>query len=132
MNPEGLVDPVESSGNEMDAESESYIPVCGDNVVDEQEGETCDPPSSCPTGCDDEDPCTVDTKIGSEATCDVECVYDPVTECQDGDGCCLQTCDMSNDTDCWSPYDDDGDIGVYVGNIIETLCCGEMRGWTDG
>ena len=71
---------------------------CGDGVVDA--GETCDPPSSCPTTCDDGDGCTTDTLTGSAANCNADCSNAPISECHDGDGCCAPGCDDTVDADC--------------------------------
>lgn len=71
---------------------------CGNGVIDQ--GETCDPPASCPTSCDDASACTTDIMTGDPSTCDVICTHDPVVNCVDGDGCCPVTCNSSNDDDC--------------------------------
>ncbi len=63
-------------------------------------GETCDPPSTCPTSCDDGDPCTEDSLIGSAANCNAECQHGAITSCVGGDGCCPGGCDSGNDSDC--------------------------------
>ncbi len=71
---------------------------CGDDVV--STGETCDPPSSCPTSCDDGNKCTTDTMTGSAATCNVTCSHQAITQCISGDGCCPAGCNNKNDSDC--------------------------------
>lgn len=71
---------------------------CGNFELDP--GETCDPPSRCPTSCADVDPCTDDTMSGSPASCDATCPHDPVMVCLSGDGCCPAGCHGGNDTDC--------------------------------
>jgi hypothetical protein len=71
---------------------------CGDGIV--STGETCDPPSSCPTSCDDANKCTIDTLTGSAATCNVNCRHQAVTQCVNGDGCCPSGCSANNDNDC--------------------------------
>ena len=62
---------------------------CGDSVI--ELGETCDPPSTCPTACpDDGNPCTVESLTGSAATCDAVCVRDAPPfgpPCDDGVFC---------------------------------------------
>lgn len=73
---------------------------CGDGVLDP--GETCDPPSSCPSGCFDGDPCTKDLLSGSAATCSAFCTNPPITACQGGDGCCPAGCTGIADSDCAS------------------------------
>jgi hypothetical protein len=82
------------------------LPFCGDGNVDSDE--TCDPPSSCPTDCDDDDACTADQLTGSADDCNAECRYSSVTECIDDDGCCPQGCTGSLDSDC-EEADPDGD-----------------------
>ena len=72
--------------------------VCGDNMV--ELGETCDPPNTCVTDCDDMDACTADTLIGAPMTCDTECSNAVITMCVNADGCCPSTCTENNDTDC--------------------------------
>ncbi len=71
---------------------------CGDGIV--STGETCDPPSSCPTSCDDHNSCTTDTMTGSAATCNVSCSHQAITQCVNGDGCCPAGCTTKNDSDC--------------------------------
>ena len=71
---------------------------CGNGAV--EPGETCDPPSSCPTSCDDDDACTIDMMTGSAETCDATCTHEPITSCTNGDGCCPVRCDAVSDSDC--------------------------------
>ncbi|MFH2010798.1 MAG: MYXO-CTERM sorting domain-containing protein, partial [bacterium] len=71
---------------------------CGNSVL--EPGETCDPPASCPTTCDDGNACTVDTLTGSAVNCNVDCSNASISECHDGDGCCAAGCDASVDSDC--------------------------------
>lgn len=71
---------------------------CGDGVLDP--GETCDPPGSCPIGCDDGDACTTNLMTGSANNCNVACSYTQVTSCIDDDGCCPSNCDSTLDNDC--------------------------------
>ncbi|MBW2455721.1 MAG: CAP domain-containing protein [Deltaproteobacteria bacterium] len=73
-------------------------PSCGNSVV--ESGETCDPPSSCPSSCTDGNACTVDSMTGSAQNCNVACTFTPITACTNGDSCCPGTCDANNDTDC--------------------------------
>jgi hypothetical protein len=47
------------------AVDDECVALCGNGVLDE--GETCDPPSSCPSDCDDGEPCTDDTMSDSHA-----------------------------------------------------------------
>ncbi|MCB9728277.1 MAG: hypothetical protein H6746_07340 [Deltaproteobacteria bacterium] len=86
-------------GDGCDAISdEDCAPVCGNEVI--EEGETCDPPSSCPTSCDDGDPCTTEALSGNVDDCDVACVPTPVTACESGDSCCPEGCVFATDGDC--------------------------------
>src|SRR5262249_51897722 len=71
---------------------------CGNGVI--ERGETCDPPSSCPTSCSDGDACTIDTLVGSAANCNVSCSRSQILDCADGDGCCPQFCNAVADNDC--------------------------------
>jgi MYXO-CTERM domain-containing protein len=48
---------------------------CGDGLI--QGAETCDPPSSCPSSCDDGDPCTDDSTTGAAESCTLACVHQP-------------------------------------------------------
>jgi len=68
-------------------------PRCGDRLVETTLGEVCDTmalPGSfdtCPTSCDDSDPCTED-RLLSAGTCAARCVHIPITALRAGDGCC--------------------------------------------
>ncbi|MBN2494078.1 MAG: hypothetical protein JXR96_05770 [Deltaproteobacteria bacterium] len=44
---------------------------CDNGIV--EEGETCDPPESCPTDCDHGDSCTLDIMTGSADNCNAAC-----------------------------------------------------------
>jgi MYXO-CTERM domain-containing protein len=78
-------------------EAPGALATCGDGVVDA--GETCDPPSTCPTSCDDGDDCTTDTLTGGPEICNVTCIHGDVA-CQSGDGCCPAGCTVDVDADC--------------------------------
>ncbi len=84
------------------AENDSdCAPKCGDNRVGA--GETCDPPSSCPTTCpDDGDPCTTEQLTGSSDTCNAACRHLPITTCSGTkpDRCCPTGCTRGTDADC--------------------------------
>lgn len=71
---------------------------CGNSVL--EAGETCDPPGTCPTSCDDNDFCTTDTMTGSAANCNVDCSNPVISSCNGGDGCCPGNCNQTNDSDC--------------------------------
>jgi hypothetical protein len=76
---------------------------CGDGVVDRDRGETCErgvAGSVCPTRCDDDDVCTMDSLEGSAAECDARCNHRPITVARDGDGCCPAAVDAAADDDC--------------------------------
>jgi hypothetical protein len=81
-----------------DGLSDPDCAVCNNMVL--ELGETCDPPGTCVTGCDDNDPCTTDTLMGSAMTCDVECQNTAITMCVNGDGCCPMMCNANNDLEC--------------------------------
>jgi len=68
--------------------------------------ETCD---VAPAGvlcsaitCDDKNACTVDSRLGTDTTCDVSCAHSQITGCTAGtrDGCCAPGCNATNDPDC--------------------------------
>src|SRR5262249_26365189 len=78
---------------------------CGNGIV--EPGETCDPPSSCPTTCNDGNACTTDTLVGSAASCTAACTHVPLTSCcghgflEPGEPCdppssCPPTCNDGN------------------------------------
>jgi hypothetical protein len=85
-----------------DAKSDSdCAPKCGDGQVGA--GETCDPPSTCPTTCaDDGDPCTREVLVGDATRCTAACRHEPVTSCSGAtaDFCCPTGCSASLDVDC--------------------------------
>ncbi len=71
--------------------------MCGNDAI--EVGETCDPPGSCPTVCDDNDVCTSNVLAGAAVTCDAACSYVAITACV-ADGCCPTGCNSTNDVDC--------------------------------
>ncbi len=78
------------------------LAVCGDARVDS--GETCDTAiasgtGACPSSCSDGRNCTRDTLVG-QGTCGAACVFEPVTNPMNGDGCCPPGGLPINDTDC--------------------------------
>ncbi len=85
-----------------DAKSDSdCAPACGDGLIGA--GETCDPPSTCPSTCrDDGDPCTREVLVGDGALCTAACRHEPVTACSGAtaDFCCPTPCSSANDVDC--------------------------------
>ena len=102
--------------------------ICGNGVLDQ--GETCDPPSSCPTSCDDGDPCTVDTLTGSSDSCNVACQHVPIMQCLAGDGCCPSECSDADDADCpaGASEEDSGcgcaTVGAPTGTTVWPLLLG--------
>jgi uncharacterized protein YkwD len=99
---------------EVDAGSE---PVCGNGRV--EAGESCDPPSSCPTSCpDDGVACTTARLVGDAASCTAACEPAPVA-CGPSDGCCPGGCSTADDVDCDASCGD----GVCSGGAGET-CTG--------
>ena len=94
-------------------------PSCGNNRLDP--GETCDPPGTCPTDCDDSDPCTIDQMTGSASTCDVSCTRVAITTCTGGDGCCPAGCTLATpDADCPFYVDATGGNDAHDGLTPET------------
>jgi hypothetical protein len=77
---------------------------CGDGVVQTDSGETCEDGSKtpCPTlaDCDDKDPCTTDSLMGSASNCNAACMHTPITALKDGDMCCPKGADANTDKDC--------------------------------
>jgi hypothetical protein len=71
---------------------------CGNGTL--EEGETCDPQSSCETSCNDDNVCTKDQMSGSVAQCNVACLNSPITSPMSGDGCCPEGANAKNDNDC--------------------------------
>ncbi|MEZ4269572.1 MAG: hypothetical protein R3F39_24705 [Myxococcota bacterium] len=106
------------SGNDPDCSA-----ICGNNVV--EPGETCDPPGSCPTKCNDDNPCTTDLLTGQASKCTGKCLNTPITAPKNGDLCCPPGATALTDNDCPS------DCG---NNIIEPpeLCDPCAAGCDDG
>jgi hypothetical protein len=76
-------------------------PRCGDGRIGD--GETCDPPATCPTTCpDDGDPCTREQLVGDPTHCDAACRHLPITTCSGAtsDFCCPTGCTSATDSDC--------------------------------
>ena len=75
---------------------------CGNGVVDDGFGELCDTGiasgnGACPVSCDDADPCTTDSVVGS--ACQAECAHGSVGAV-DNDTCCLPDSNANEDNDC--------------------------------
>jgi hypothetical protein len=74
--------------------------VCGNSTV--EPGETCDPPNSCPTSCNDNNVCTADLLTGQAGKCTGKCLNTPITAPKNGDGCCPSGATALDDDDCAS------------------------------
>ena len=78
---------------------------CGDGIIQESSGETCEAESDqpCKTSteqCDDGDPCTRDSLGGSPETCTAACAHTPLAPELAADGCCPGTGNANIDRDC--------------------------------
>jgi len=76
---------------------------CGDGVVEGDLGELCDDgitsgEGACPSSCDDGAACTSDVATGTG--CQAACQHAPITEPANGDGCCPEGANPTNDDDC--------------------------------
>jgi len=76
------------------------------------------------TVCDDRNKCTLDwcDAADGRANPDTGCINEPITECADGDGCCVQGCRDLDDDDCDpSPWETlgQGSIGSTDGGAIK-------------
>lgn len=97
--------------------------MCGNGVV--EGGETCDPPSSCPSSCDDGMVCTTDTRTGAATSCNVQCTNSAITACTGGDGCCPSACSAATDSDCVAVCGD-GACTVAAGELC-TSCAADCN-----
>jgi hypothetical protein len=91
---------------------------CGNGVIDSNTGETCEPAATAadggvdsgvdagtpcpedPDDCDDDDPCTVESVLGSAQNCNAECLSTEITRPVDNDGCCPSGANSIADDDC--------------------------------
>ena len=71
---------------------------CGNGML--EQGETCDPPDTCPSECETGDPCAIGLLTGSPDTCNSTCVFTEIHGCGHGDGCCPNGCGLADDDDC--------------------------------
>lgn len=113
-----------SSSGKTSSSSGNLPPGCGNGVV--EGNETCDPPGSCPTICNDNDACTMNMLGGSAATCNVVCTYSAITMCGNGDGCCPMGCTYATDDDCSPPPTTT--LDQRLGTVDVTTPAGVMSG----
>lgn len=78
---------------------------CGDGVIEDDLGETCESESSTPcktsdAQCDDGDACTIDKLVGNAKNCNALCMNTRIAAPENGDGCCLSGSDANTDNDC--------------------------------
>jgi hypothetical protein len=95
------------------------LPCCGNKLLERSEiCETSFPEGTtgaCPKSCNDGKVCTRDT-LENAGTCTDRCIYTPITDCGNGDGCCPLggNCTSNNDSDC----------ACVCGNgVVEPGCC---------
>lgn len=94
----------DTAAPQVDADVDSGVdsgapPACDDGKVDQ--GEICDPLSSCPTSCA-ANGCQLRT-LQNPGTCNAQCVDGAMqVACVNGDGCCPAggACNATNDDDC--------------------------------
>jgi len=89
-----------NSDNDPDCSSS-----CGDGIVQESNGETCEPETETPcktsdAECDDMNACTVDKLMGSASNCNSACANTPISVPAGGDGCCAEDANANVDSDC--------------------------------
>jgi hypothetical protein len=82
--------------------------LCGNGKLDS--GETCDPPSTCPTSCPADDGCKHYTYLGNVNICNAECVGTPITAMINGDNCCPNGASAQTDSDCAASTCGDGQV----------------------
>jgi hypothetical protein len=109
------------------------IPRCGNGV--KEGSETCD--GSCPTSCDDKNPCTADVLLGDASLCSAQCTHKAVGAQAERDGCCPDGADFSVDGDCPPPCSNDSDCKAdqfcvrvtegarKAGTCVPALCTGD-------
>ena len=78
---------------------------CGDGIVQESSGETCEMGSERPCrhsdeDCADSDVCTRDVLTGSADNCNAACSHLALEAETSGDGCCPPTANANTDHDC--------------------------------
>jgi hypothetical protein len=102
--------------DDCDANGDSDCsPMCGNDAV--EDGETCDPPGSCASSCDDSQVCTTDVTLGSADDCDLACTYSAIDACGASEGCCPDGCGPTTDVDC--PGCGNGSVEVGLGETCD-------------
>ena len=91
------------------ADTDTDCMLCGNGQLDV--GETCDPPSTCPTSCPPPNGCMQSIEVGSPLTCNAECVGTLIVTPKDGDSCCPNGATAQTDSDCQAAACGDGIIG---------------------
>ncbi|MFN0249388.1 MAG: DUF4215 domain-containing protein [Kofleriaceae bacterium] len=77
--------------------------MCGNAIL--EAGEVCDTgitmglAGACPTACNDQQSCTIDTLMSAN-TCQAACVFTAITTNTPGDGCCRAGTTPQQDSDC--------------------------------
>jgi len=94
---------------------------CGNGPVDDTVGELCDTAvtsgtGSCPSACDDGDPCTTEVLSGSD--CTATCIATVITDLVDGDMCCPTGGNANNDSDCTAAC---GNGALEDGELCDTM-----------
>jgi hypothetical protein len=92
-------------GNCTDKNDSDCSSKCGDKIIQEEDGETCEAESEKPckksdAECDDNDACTVDKLIGSYKNCNALCMNTRIMTPKNDDGCCPTGLDANADNDC--------------------------------
>jgi hypothetical protein len=80
-------------------------PSCGDGIVQETAGETCEAKSDTPckksdAECDDGNACTSDKLTGSASNCNAVCTNTLLPAATEADGCCPEGANATTDGDC--------------------------------
>lgn len=72
--------------------------MCGNGVL--EPNETCDPSSTCPSCNSSQDKCFIAKPSGDAKSCNFRCTMERIADCHNDDGCCPDTCNSTNDSDC--------------------------------
>lgn len=125
--PVGVTDGCCPAGASRAADADC-APTCGNAEV--EVGELCD--GNCPSSCNDDDACTVDSQQGKASTCDLTCSHKqlgavPVRS----DGCCPRGASRATDGDCPAAC---GNGVVEVPELCDGACpasCADADACTD-